>query len=154
LLAVTTDHLDVDDADLFERLLRESRTWALVDGLSTAVIGPVAARDERFGSVLDRWATDADFWVRRAALLSLLVPLRDGGGDVDRFLRYADAMLDEREFFIRKAIGWVLRDTAKRRPGLVYDWLLPRAARASGVTVREAVKYLSEDQRAAVVAAR
>jgi 3-methyladenine DNA glycosylase AlkD len=47
-------------------------------------------------------------------------------------------MLDDDEFFIRKAIGWVLRDAAKKRPDLVYAWLAPRAARASGLTVREA----------------
>jgi 3-methyladenine DNA glycosylase AlkD len=63
-------------------------------------------------------------------------------------------MLDETEFFIRKAIGWVLRDTARRRPELVFEWLLPRARRASGVTLREAVKPLSAQQRAAVLAAR
>ena len=63
-------------------------------------------------------------------------------------------MLDEREFFIRKAIGWVLRETSKQRPELVYEWLLPRAHRASGVTIREAVKYLSEDQRAGILARR
>ena len=68
--------------------------------------------------------------------------------------RYADAMLDEREFFIRKAIGWVLRETSKRRPREVYDWLLPRARRASGVTMREATKYLSPEQRDALLAAR
>ncbi len=62
-------------------------------------------------------------------------------------------MLEDREFFIRKAIGWVLRETGKPQPDTVYDWLLPRAARASGVTVREAVKYLSSAQRAAVLAA-
>ena len=45
-------------------------------------------------------------------MLALLVPLRRGGGDFTRFGRYADAMLEEKEFFIRKAIGWVLRDTA------------------------------------------
>ena len=37
-------------------------------------------------------------------------------------------MLEEKEFFIRKAIGWVLRETAKKRPTLVYEWLLPRGA--------------------------
>jgi 3-methyladenine DNA glycosylase AlkD len=63
-------------------------------------------------------------------------------------------MLDEREFFIRKAIGWVLRDTGRKRPDLVYEWLLPRAPRASGVTLREALKPLSDAQRAAIVAAR
>jgi 3-methyladenine DNA glycosylase AlkD len=73
---------------------------------------------------------------------------------VERFARYADAMLDEREFFIRKAIGWVLRGTARRRPGLAYDWLLPRAPRASGVPLREALEYLTEDHRVAILAAR
>jgi len=76
------------------------------------------------------------------AILALLRPLRAGGGDFERFARYADAMLDEKEFFVRKAIGWVLRDVAKRRPELVAAWLAPRLHRASGVTVREAVKPL------------
>jgi hypothetical protein len=48
----------------------------------------------------------------------------------------------------------VLRDTGRRRPDLVYEWLLPRAARASAVTIREAVKPLSPVQRAAILAAR
>ena len=39
-------------------------------------------------------------------------------------------------------IGWVLRETSKHRPDEVHDWLAPRTHRASGVTVREAVKYL------------
>jgi 3-methyladenine DNA glycosylase AlkD len=63
-------------------------------------------------------------------------------------------MLDEKEFFVRKAIGWVLRDTSRRRPELVYEWLLPRAARAPGVTLREAVKYLSKSQRDEILAVR
>jgi 3-methyladenine DNA glycosylase AlkD len=51
-------------------------------------------------------------------------------------------MLEEREFFIRKAIGWVLREAGKRQPDAVAAWLAPRTHRASGVTMREAVKYL------------
>ncbi len=62
-------------------------------------------------------------------------------------------MLDEKEFFIRKAIGWVLRETSKHHPDEVYAWVLPRAGRASGVTLREVVKYLSPVQRSAILAA-
>jgi 3-methyladenine DNA glycosylase AlkD len=62
-------------------------------------------------------------------------------------------MLDEKEFFIRKAIGWVLRETAKRRPDEVYEWLAPRAHRASGVTIREAVKYLDDARKDALMSA-
>jgi 3-methyladenine DNA glycosylase AlkD len=130
------------DLSLVERLIRESHTWALVDTLSAHVAGSLVERHPTLARKLDRWARDPDFWVRRAAILSLLVPLRRGGGDFDRFGRYADAMLDEREFFIRKAIGWVLREVSKKRPALVADWLAPRIDRASGVTRREALKYL------------
>ncbi len=153
LLDIYVVRLEPEDATLIERLLREAGTWALVDGLSASVMGNLVERFPELGAVLDRWAVDEDFWIRRAALLALLVPLRRGAGDFDRFSRYADGMLDEREFFIRKAIGWVLRDTARKRPDLVYQWLLPRASRASGVTIREAVKPLTEGQRAALLAA-
>ncbi|SDC02165.1 3-methyladenine DNA glycosylase AlkD [Raineyella antarctica] len=143
--------LGAGDIDLLERLLRASRTWALVDALAASVVGPLVEREPSLGATLDRWAADEDFWIRRSALLSLLLALRRGDGDFDRFARYADAMLEEKEFFIRKAIGWVLRDTGRKRPDLVFAWLLPRAARASGVTVREAVKPLSDEQREAVL---
>lgn len=154
LLELNAKSLQPPDVPLLERLLRESRTWALVDPLAAAVAGPLVDRFPELGAVLDRWSGDDDFWLRRSALLALLGGLRRGDGDFDRFSRYADAMLDEKEFFVRKAIGWVLRETAKRRPQLVYDWILPRARRASGVTLREAVKPLSDEQRANVLAAR
>ena len=143
LLEMTVDRLGPDDVPLLERLLRESRTWALVDNIAASVVGPLAERHPaELAPTLDRWAFDEDFWLRRSALLALLLALRRGDGDWERFCRYADAMLDEREFFIRKAIGWVLRDTARRRPSMVVDWLEPRVQRASSVTVREAVRPL------------
>jgi 3-methyladenine DNA glycosylase AlkD len=147
--------LTAGDLPLIERLLREARTWALVDVLAPNVVGPMAERDPAgVGPVLDRWNVDRDLWLRRASVLALLRPLRAGGGDWDRFTRYADARWTEEEFFIRKALGWVLRDTARGRPDLVFEWLLPRAASASGVTIREAIKPLDEDQRAAIADAR
>jgi 3-methyladenine DNA glycosylase AlkD len=142
------------DAALIEGMLRTARTWALVDGLASNVMGGLAERHPELTAELDRWAGDEDFWLRRSAMLALLVPLRRGEGDFARFGRYADQMLEEKEFFIRKAIGWVLRDTAKRRPEMVAAWLEPRAARASGVTMREAVKPLPPQVAARLLAAR
>ena len=145
--------LIVDDLPTIERLIREAKTWALVDFLSSDVAGVIVDADPAGGAALDRWATDDDFWVRRSALLALLVPLRNGGGDWPRFARYADAMLHEREFFIRKAMGWVLRDTAKRRPELVEAWLRERPGRVPVLAVREAVKPLPRAAQDELVAA-
>ncbi|WP_087011255.1 DNA alkylation repair protein [Leucobacter sp. 7(1)] len=165
LLEARSPQLVPSDIVMLERFLRESRTWALVDDIAATLVGPLvdrasggasdgAAHRAELEAVLDRWSTDDDFWIRRSALLAHLVPLREGGGNFDRFARYADTMLDEREFFIRKAIGWVLRDTSRKRPELVFAWILPRAAHASGLTVREAIRRLPDTQQAAVLAAR
>ena len=143
----------VTDLPLLERLVRESRTWALVDYLAGDVLGRMVIADPHGTTpVMDRWATDADFWVRRSSLLCELRPIR-GGAPLDRFVARADPMLGEREFFIRKAIGWVLREAGKRRPDDVASWLAPRTDRASGVTMREAVKYLPPDVSAALMSA-
>lgn len=142
--------LTLEDLPRLERWLREAKTWALVDPIAIALVGGVVERHGA-GDALDRWAEDDDFWIRRAAMLALLRPLRRGDGDFERFGRYADAMLEEKEFFIRKAIGWVLRETGKKRPERVEAWLEPRAQRASGVTMREAVKPLGEDAREALM---
>jgi 3-methyladenine DNA glycosylase AlkD len=147
LLVVYSDLLREEDIDFVEELIRMSSTWALVDPLATTVTSNLIGRFPRLADKLDVWARDDYMWLRRSALLALLLPLRAGGSDFDRFGRYADDMIEESEFFIRKAIGWVLREVSKKRPDLVYEWLVPRTHRASGVTMREAVKYLSEAQR-------
>lgn len=144
--------LDVRDLALVERMLCESGTWALVDAIAIEVAGPIAAADPDAGGVLDHWAGHDDFWVRRSALLALLVPLRSGAGDWQRFSRYADSMLHEREFFIRKAIGWVLRETAKQRPELVETWIRDRAGQVPVLAVREATKRMPAGVRAPLVA--
>jgi 3-methyladenine DNA glycosylase AlkD len=137
--------LGSDDLPILEGLVRESRTWALVDGLAVDVVGEIVGADPvRSAVVLDRWALDDDFWVRRASLLAELRPIR-AGAPLGRFTARADPMLEEREFFIRKAIGWVLREAGKRRPAEVAAWLAPRTHRASGVTMREATKYLAPE---------
>ena len=154
VLEGATTRLGVADLGFLERLLRESRTWALVDGLAANVVGAIRQADPAAAElVLDRWAADDDFWIRRASLLGELPAVVRGGAPLEPFLRRADAMLEEKEFFIRKAIGWVLREIGKKRPAEVAAWLGPRTARASGVTMREAVRWLPEIDRARLMAA-
>lgn len=149
--------LGTADLSVVEGLVRDSRTWALVDNLAGTVAGRIvevaSTADPVVGRTLDRWSRDPDFWVRRSALLALLPGLRRGTGDLDRFFRFADEMLEEREFFIRKVIGWVLRETAKRRPFEVREWLAGRTDRIAGLTLREAVKYLAPPDQVTLLAA-
>jgi 3-methyladenine DNA glycosylase AlkD len=146
LLMLAAPRLIADDLATVERLLRESGTWALVDGLAVDVAGEIALRDPQAWPVIDRWSADPDFWLRRSALLSLLRGIRAGRPELPRFTGYAEAMLAEREFFVRKAIGWVLREISKREPGWVATWTERHVAEMSGVTFREAVRRLPSDE--------
>ena len=75
LLDFRGDMLEPRDLELVERLIRESKTWALVDGLAASVAGGLVERHPELAPALDRWAADEDFWVRRSALLALLGPI-------------------------------------------------------------------------------
>ena len=142
ILTLAAPRLGAGELAVVERLVRESGTWALVDGLAGTVAGEIALRDPRSWPVIDGWAVDADFWVRRSALLALLRGIRGRRPDLARFTRYAEPMLAEREFFIRKAIGWVLREISKHDPAWVASWTELHLAEMSGVTFREAVRRL------------
>jgi 3-methyladenine DNA glycosylase AlkD len=140
LLTLAGPRLAAADLPTVERLLRESGTWALVDGLAGNVAGEIALHDPRSWPLIDAWAVDGDFWVRRSALLALLREIRADRPDLPRFTRYAEPMLAEKEFFIRKAIGWVLREISRRDPAWVASWTELHLAGMSGVTFREAVR--------------
>ena len=144
-IALLADHASLlREADLpwLTGLVRMSDTWAHVDWLAADVIGGVV---ERYPAGLKRlpvWAKDESFWVRRAALLAQLRVLSRGAGDFDLFARLASGMLDEREFFIRKAIGWILREVSKKRPELVYLFLRDHRTEVSSLSLQEGAKYL------------
>ena len=143
LLLARPQLLDQNDLVWLESLLRNSFTWALVDSLAGTIVAQIVDVHPTSLAVLDRWLLDDDMWIRRSAVLGLRAALRDGR-EIDRFLRYADVLLPEREFFIRKVLGWVAREVGRRHPAPISAWLRADMARMNHVTLREAVKYLPD----------
>jgi 3-methyladenine DNA glycosylase AlkD len=149
VLTLAAPRLSGADLGTVERLVRESLTWAYVDGLAGNVAGAIALRHPAGAwPRIDAWAVDEDFWVRRSALLSLLRGIRAGTPDLARFTRYAEPILAEKEFFIRKAIGWVLREISRRDPAWVASWTEDHIPEISGVAFREAIRHLPADETA------
>jgi 3-methyladenine DNA glycosylase AlkD len=127
--------------------VRRSTTWAHVDWLAADVIGGVVGESRTALRRLPAWARDENFWVRRTALLAQLRTLSHEAGDFPLFARLAAPMLGEREFFIRKAIGWILREVSKKRPDLTFVFLRENLSKVSGLTLSEGAKYLPAAQR-------
>jgi 3-methyladenine DNA glycosylase AlkD len=150
LLSRYAELLDERDLPWLLGFVRSSKTWAHVDWLAADVIGGVVGESRTALARLPAWARHDNFWVRRTALLAQLRPLSHERGDFPLFARLAAPMLEEREFFIRKAIGWVLREVSKRRPELAFAFLREHRTRVSGLTLSEGAKYLPAAQRRAL----
>ncbi|MFV2175314.1 DNA alkylation repair protein [Actinomadura sp. LOL_016] len=145
--------LEPGDIAVAERMILDSASWVYVDNLAERVAGALVLREPGLGGVLDDWASDPDMWIRRSALLALLPGIRTGAPDLARIARFGDAMVGETEFFVRKALGWVLREQSKKDPAWVARWVEARIADVSGVTLREAVRHLPDGDAARLTAA-
>ena len=91
---------------------------------------------------LDRWIDDPNMWIRRSAILSQIK--HKNRTDRDQLFGYCLKRADEKEFFIRKAIGWALREYAKTEPDAVRRFSLDHRDQLSGV---KRTPFVVEDRR-------
>ena len=133
--------LGLDHVDAMRALLETDPWWDTVDGL-TAVLGKVIRGADRPAGqgMMDAWVVDASFWVRRAAMLHQLGWRLDM--DRDRLFGYALRLASEKEFFIRKAIGWALRDFARWDGASVQAFVAANEDVLSPLSRREALKHV------------
>ncbi|WP_327247564.1 DNA alkylation repair protein [Streptomyces sp. NBC_01320] len=114
--------------------------WDTVDVLAADVAGPLVAAGPELKAVMDEWIEDDNLWIARTALLHQL-RYRDAT-DAERLFGYCLRRADHPDFFIRKAIGWCLREYAKTDPWAVRDFVEGARDRLSPLSVREAMKHL------------
>lgn len=115
--------------------------WDTVDALAANVVGAVVRRERKAGGrAMDRAVRSPNMWVRRVAMLHQLA--WRGETDVKRLFAYAEGLAGEKEFFIRKAVGWALRQYARHDAGAVREFVEERKGVLSGLTYREAMKHL------------
>lgn len=136
---------DTGSLALCEHLVVTGAWWDLVDEIAVHLVGPALRADRAAGSpVMCRWAEAPDLWLRRAVLLSQLGAKRDTDTELLRaaILANVEGSRFGDQFFIRKAIGWALRDYAKTDPAWVRALVDEHGARLSGLSRREASKHL------------
>lgn len=125
---------------LYEEIIRSGAWWDLVDGVSHRLRGLLQAHPAEMSLVLGRWSTDPDFWVRRAAITAQLGA--KAATDSALLAAVIEPNLSDREFFIRKAIGWALRDYAGTDPDWVRAFVARHDAALSPLSRREALRNL------------
>ncbi|ONH61433.1 DNA alkylation repair protein [Frankia sp. CcI49] len=134
-----------DTLDLYEEMITTGAWWDYVDEIASRRVGPLLAADPTaIRPVMLRWSRDGDLWRRRTSIICQLS--FKAATDLDLLYACIDANLDDRDFFIRKAIGWALRQYAWTNPAEVRRFVTARGDSLSPLSRREALKNIGEHQ--------
>jgi len=142
MLALHRRQLGVAHLPALLGLARQRAWWDSVDGMAGIVGDVLQAEHRRDGHAhahMDGALRHADFWLRRIAMLHQLGWRADT--DAGWLFDAALALAHEDEFFIRKAIGWALRDYARHAPEAVTAFAGAHRRQLSPLSYREALKH-------------
>lgn len=141
---------DASRLDLWRHLVVTGAWWDVVDETATHLVAPLLLGEPAaVRPVLRRWADGDDLWLRRTAILANVGAKERT--DVALLAEAVEANLEPRldgtpfarEFFLRKAIGWALRDYARTDPDWVRAFVATHRDGLSSLSVREATKHLA-----------
>lgn len=131
---------DPDRLPLIEHWIRTGAWWDLVDEIAVHLVGPLLQADPgRAEPVMRAWMVDDDRWLRRAAVIAQLGAR--SATDVGLLADAVDANQDDPDFFLRKAIGWALRQHARTDPEWVRAFVAAHP-RLSPLSRKEALRHL------------
>jgi 3-methyladenine DNA glycosylase AlkD len=121
-------------------LITTKSWWDTVDTLAAHTVGPLVMAHPKLADTMDVWVMDENMWVARTAILhQIRYKARTDG---ERLFRYCTTQASHKDFFIRKAIGWALREYAHTDPDAVRAYVEERRAILSPLSIREASKHL------------
>ncbi len=126
---------------VYEEIIRQGAWWDFADGVAGRIGSLLQSHPAELSAVLLHWSTDPDLWVRRASVTAQL--RAKGNTDEELLRRVIEANLADPEFFIRKAIGWSLREYAKTSPEWVAAFVAAHEDTMSPLSRREALKNLA-----------
>jgi 3-methyladenine DNA glycosylase AlkD len=131
---------DLGLLDLLEEMIRTGAWWDHVDEVSHRIGDLLALDPAAMTPVLRAWAGDDDRWIRRSAIIAQLG--RRSATDIELLTFVIEANLDDREFFVAKAVGWALREYARTDPAWVLGFVEAHTDRIAPLSRREALKHL------------
>lgn len=125
---------------LYEEMIVTGAWWDYVDEVANRRVGPLLQEfPADLTPVMHAWSTDDDLWKRRTSIICQLS--FKSATDTELLSAAIEANIGDRDFFIRKGIGWALRQFARTEPGWVRAFVAEHPE-LSPLSVREAVKHL------------
>ncbi len=142
-----SNQFQINDIELLEFMINNKSWWDTVDFIATKLVSSYFKQfPQERDKIIQRWLASNNIWLQRSALLFQL-KYKD---ELDTaFLVYIiDSLLGSNEFFINKAIGWILREYSKTNPAWVIDFVNKTAL--SNLSKKEALRLIIRSRKTAI----
>jgi 3-methyladenine DNA glycosylase AlkD len=124
-------------------MIRQGAWWDFVDDIAKHLVGRVVREHpDDFWPLMENWLHDEDLWIRRSAILCQLDFKEDT--DQERLFDFCLDRAHEKDFFMKKAIGWALRAQSYVKPRAVQAFVKANADVLSPLSKKEALKAINE----------
>lgn len=126
---------------MYIEMISTGAWWDYVDEIAARRIGPLLRSQlETVRPIILDWSRATDLWLRRTSIICQLGAKQET--DLDLLTECLEVNLSDPDFFIRKAVGWALRDYAWTNPEWVRSWVFSHDSQLSGLSRREALKNI------------
>ena len=126
---------------VYEEMIVTGAWWDYVDEIAARRVGPIL---RSYPAPMKRkmlaWSKSENIWKRRASILCQLTFKKNT--DLDLLYGCIEPSLDSKEFFLRKAVGWALRQYAWTDAAEIRRYVRQHKDRLSGLSQREALKNI------------
>jgi len=140
LLTKYSKKVDSDFIEVYEFMTISKSWWDTIDMIASHLVGTHFKRfPELIPVYTEKWMASDNFWLQRTALLFQLKYKKDT--DLDLMFDLIIRLANEKEFFIRKAIGWILREYSKTDPQAVIQFV--ESNQLSHLSKTEALKVIN-----------
>jgi len=135
------EFITASNVPTYRRLIVNGAWWDLVDGIAIDLVGGAYQKNRNtLNPKIDQWIDHQNLWLRRTAIICQIKHKNET--DETRLFDFCLRRAHEKQFFMRKAIGWALRAHSYTNPKAVQKFLRTHEEKLAGLSIREGAKQL------------
>ncbi len=133
---------------LFESwLISYVRGWGDCDDFCTHALGSLVLKDPQLSQSVLKWTSSPHFWVRRAAAVVFILPIRRGTYHLPTLFQVVGDLMHDSHYLVLKGYGWMMKELSQQEPRVVYDYLVSHKTEMPRVAFRYALEKLSAEAK-------
>jgi 3-methyladenine DNA glycosylase AlkD len=141
------NQFEESDFEIFEKWISKYiNNWAKCDSFCNHSIGDFLEDFSNYKDKLFEWAISNNLWVRRASVVSLIVPVKQGKY-LQQTFKLAEILLNDKEDMVQKGYGWLLKEASRKHQEEVFKFVIRHKSEMPRTSLRYAIELMPKDLR-------